>query len=531
MQTKNATKTLLKGALILSLASLIAKILSAFYRVPFENIVGNTGFYVYQQVYPLYGIGMTFALSGFPVFISKLIAEQEGQLAKVNLARRLFVILSFFAGGIFIFLQLTSGLIANSMGDGQLELLIKSVSFMFLFMPLLAVGRGYYQGTFNMVPTAISQVSEQLVRVAVILLAAYLFTKRGWTYYEMGAWAMAGATIGALCASLSFSKFYLGSFLSQPFSTSKLSMQTLIRRLLSEGLIICLFASLMVLLQLVDSFTVKQALEVKGFSSELAKEIKGTYDRSQPLVQLGIVVAVSFSSTLLPSLTEALQKRHLNEFRKTAKALLRISVGLGAAATVGLIALMPEINTVLFGDASLSKTISIYVVSVFMMTLISNYNSLLQSLNQYQMTVIALLAAIVVKALINSYLIERLGIAGASIATVLALIVAQALIAGSLPALLKGLLSGDNYLLKLGLVTGIMGVVAAVVAKVGTFLLPSGRLSLLLVALISVGIGVLVFIGLALWLRLFSIREWLAIPGGKKLLRLTNKFTNRKGLS
>ncbi len=364
MQTKNATKTLLKGALILSLASLIAKILSAFYRVPFENIVGNTGFYVYQQVYPLYGIGMTFALSGFPVFISKLIAEQEGQLAKVNLARRLFVILSFFAGGIFIFLQLTSGLIANSMGDGQLELLIKSVSFMFLFMPLLAVGRGYYQGTFNMVPTAISQVSEQLVRVAVILLAAYLFTNRGWTYYEMGAWAMAGATIGALCASLSFGKFYLGSFLSQPFATSKLSMQTLIRRLLSEGLIICLFASLMVLLQLVDSFTVKQALEVKGFSSELAKEIKGTYDRSQPLVQLGIVVAVSFSSTLLPSLTEALQKRHLNEFRKTAKALLRISVGLGAAATVGLIALMPEINTVLFGDASLSKTISIYVVRV-----------------------------------------------------------------------------------------------------------------------------------------------------------------------
>ena len=147
------------------------------------------------------------------------------------------------------------------------------------------------------------------------------------------------------------------------------------------------------------------------------------------------------------------------------------------------------------------------------------------------MTVIALLAAIVVKALINSYLIERLGIAGASIATVLALIVAQALIAGSLPALLKGLLSGDNYLLKLGLVTGIMGVVAAVVAKVGTFLLPGGRLSLLLVALISVGVGVLVFIGLALWLRLFSIREWLAIPGGKKLLRLTNKFTNRKGLS
>ena len=37
-------------------------------------MVGNTGFYVYQQVYPIYGIGMTFALTGFPVFVSNVVA-------------------------------------------------------------------------------------------------------------------------------------------------------------------------------------------------------------------------------------------------------------------------------------------------------------------------------------------------------------------------------------------------------------------------------------------------------------------------
>ena len=52
MKNEQVKKTM-KGALILSIASLIAKILSAVYRIPFENIVGNTGFYVYQQVYPL----------------------------------------------------------------------------------------------------------------------------------------------------------------------------------------------------------------------------------------------------------------------------------------------------------------------------------------------------------------------------------------------------------------------------------------------------------------------------------------------
>ena len=57
-------KHLMRGAWILSLSPLIAKILSAVYRVPFQNMVGDTGFYAYQQIYPIYGLGMTFALSG-----------------------------------------------------------------------------------------------------------------------------------------------------------------------------------------------------------------------------------------------------------------------------------------------------------------------------------------------------------------------------------------------------------------------------------------------------------------------------------
>ena len=99
MKNEQIQKTM-RGAVILSCAGLAAKILSAFYRIPFQNIVGNTGFYVYQQVYPIYGIGMTFALSGFPVYISKLIAEQENELHRLQLARQIFLVLACF--GIFV---------------------------------------------------------------------------------------------------------------------------------------------------------------------------------------------------------------------------------------------------------------------------------------------------------------------------------------------------------------------------------------------------------------------------------------------
>lgn len=45
-----------KGAAILTAAALAAKLLSALYRVPYQNMVGDIGFYIYQQVYPIYGI-------------------------------------------------------------------------------------------------------------------------------------------------------------------------------------------------------------------------------------------------------------------------------------------------------------------------------------------------------------------------------------------------------------------------------------------------------------------------------------------
>src|SRR3954452_9277161 len=71
------SKAVFKGALILTIAAIVTKILSAFYRIPFQNIVGDVGFYIYQQVYPFYGMAVVLSTTGFPVVISKLYAEQK----------------------------------------------------------------------------------------------------------------------------------------------------------------------------------------------------------------------------------------------------------------------------------------------------------------------------------------------------------------------------------------------------------------------------------------------------------------------
>ena len=123
-------KHLMRGAWILSLSSLIAKILSAVYRVPFQNMVGDTGFYAYQQIYPIYGLGMTFALSGFPVYISKLVAEADSLEAKRTVAHQSRVILTWISWALFLGLEFFGAAIAQAMADPELLPLIQMVAFM-----------------------------------------------------------------------------------------------------------------------------------------------------------------------------------------------------------------------------------------------------------------------------------------------------------------------------------------------------------------------------------------------------------------
>ncbi|WP_318506374.1 oligosaccharide flippase family protein [Bacillus sp. T3] len=91
MRPEQGQKELLKGVFILTIGAILTKILSAMYRIPFQNMVGDVGFYIYQQVYPFYGLALVLTTNGFPVIISKLYAEKKGMEAK-----KLLIITFFF---------------------------------------------------------------------------------------------------------------------------------------------------------------------------------------------------------------------------------------------------------------------------------------------------------------------------------------------------------------------------------------------------------------------------------------------------
>ena len=517
-------KTMMNGAVLLSVAALIAKVLSAVYRVPFQNMVGNTGLYVYQQVYPLYGIGMTFALSGFPVFFSKIIAQAGSQKEHSRLMRNSLLILTLFSVFLFAGVYGFAGTIAKMMGDAQLLPIIQSVAWLFLFTPVLATLRGYFQGTYRMKPTALSQVLEQLLRVGIIIFAAWVFTKRGDDLYRMGAQAMSGAIWGAAAATaVLLVYFFIYKQKEMPLEETAVPPSLSFKRLavlyLTEGLTICLLTSLLVLFQLVDSFTLYKGLLENGIAADVAKSLKGIYDRGQPLVQLGMVVGTGFSVGFIPLMSRAYASKQLDAFHRAAKSLIRMTAVFSFAAVAGLLAILPEVNEMLFGDTSGNGVLSVYIVAIAVASIMMAYHSIFQSYNQFRLTLIALAIGLVVKLLANIIFIAQWSTGGASLATVTGLVIMVIFLHTQLPLSLRNVWHRDAFLLKLGAGAVLLFISAFLTKRILWLFFQPGRTNATLVALLTVVVGVFVFLLYVIRVKLLTNREWVSIPLGKKLMK------------
>lgn len=424
-------KQIWKSALILTIAGIITKILSAAYRIPFQNIAGDIGFYIYQQVYPFYGIALILATYGFPVIISKLIAEQmeekKGAPFKVLLVA--FVFLSIFFIGLFLILYTGAEKISYWMGDMELSVPLKVVSFSLLFVPILSVLRGYFQGQNNMTPTAISQIGEQSIRVTTILVFTYFLLTNGYSGYIGAAGAVFGSITGGFCAVIILFYFWtkMGKNHKFIFSLSVKGTSTntnslsIIKAITVQGFTICIGSLFLILLQLVDAMTLYSELVSSGdFSLNEAKVAKGIFDRGQPLIQLGTVVATSLSLTLVPLISSAKVRNDFAYIKEQVQLSIRVSVIVGLGATLGLIAIIKSTNYMLFTNTSGSYTLAILAITILFSSIVMTSAAILQGLGKTLAPAYFVLIGVVCKIILNYIFIPYFGTIGAALATVAA---------------------------------------------------------------------------------------------------------------
>ncbi|MBY6038521.1 polysaccharide biosynthesis protein [Fictibacillus nanhaiensis] len=413
-----------EGALLLTAAALVVKLLSAIYRIPYQNMTGDFGFYVFQQAYPFYAIAAAIAFTGYPMALSKMIASEKNN--KDHLIKTSFWT-SFLLGIVtFLMLFLTAPFIARLMGDDELSLPIRVLSVLFLFIPLSAFFRGTYQGYGDMQLTAVSQLIEQTVRVSGILLISFYFVARGYTSYETGAGALTGSVLGAVASGL-FLLFFWKKGIAPAYNPQAEIRFLYGAELLKTSIYLSLSALVLALLQLVDAFLFVNVWVNSGMEAYDAKLLKGIFDRGQPLIQLGTVAAASVALAVVPEMAKLVQKRKKAEIQALARLSIKISFVFGGAAAVGLISIMKPVNVMLFKNEDGSLALAILCVSIVFVSLIYTSTGLLQGLGHGRYTAFTVLLAVLIKIAGNLYLIPVYGMEGAALSTVLATCTASVL--------------------------------------------------------------------------------------------------------
>lgn len=534
-------KAYLKGVALLTIAALFVKVLSVVYRVPFQNLVGDHGFYIYQQIYPFVAIFVIWTSSGLAVAISKILADlgqDQRQYEKNAIVHILFLFLLALSIICFIILFFGAATFAHWMGDPKLADLLRLGSFVVFSMPALAVYKGLFQSAGIMRPVAYAQMVEQIVRVAIILGGTWIILSTTGSLYDAGKMALAGTVVGEFAGILLlmiFIKKHTSLKIKMtPIEKRTSSAWSIIKKLMVLSISISMSSLVLLVFQLIDSFTVYSTLRKLGISSLQAMEMKGVYDRGQPLVQVGLVIASSLSLAIVPLVAQASKKRHGQDAERYIQLTYRTSLLFGVAAAAGLILVMPNVNVTLFETPELSSVLSIFVLQIIWLSLIMTLTAILQGLDQLKIPACLLVIGVLVKLCLNKFLILHYGIVGAAWAGNLGLFITAI-----------GLIWYFKKEEKMNLATArfYSGMAFAALAMVFIVLLftlsvepliftsMDGRMRSLLLCICKAGIGAFVFVTMLARMRIVSTRDWYLFPFGRRmagyqlLLQRKNKKT------
>lgn len=422
---------LLRGAAVLGAAALISKIIGSLQKIPFQNIAGEKAFAHYNTAYPLYILILFVATAGFPVTVSKFVSERvvAGDYYGARRVLKIASVAMTITGiSLFLLMYLAADWIAELAADPKSALSIRSVSFALIIVPVMAVLRGYFQGLQNMIPTGISQVIEQIIRVGTMVALTYWLVNQGYTEE----WTSAGATFGAVTGSVAgllvmlyyWLKHNRDAAVVKPVEPLEPTME-IAKKILWFALPICLGAIVLPILNLVDAFTVMRFLMVKGYSEGRASELWGIYNHGLPLTQLVGMFASSLSVALVPSISEAFAKRENKAISIRTNLAMRLTLLISLPASVGLAVLAEPVNTMLYKTGEGSLTIAILAFTTLFSTLNIISAGILQGLGAVTVPAKNLLVSAIVKAILNVILVYFFGIAGAAVSSVIAFAVAS----------------------------------------------------------------------------------------------------------
>lgn len=461
----------LKGTMILTISSIIVKVIGSLNWIILSRVLGGEGIGLYQMGFPIYLMAITVSSAGVPVAISIITSEKlankdyRGAKRVFNVSLRLLLISGLVFSSALLF---GADFLINQhiIRDARAYYSIIALAPAVFFVTFLASFRGYLQGWQIMTPTATSEVVEQLVRVITMLVFADLFMPYGLAYAAGGASMGAGA--GAFCALLVLMWFYRRlkrrlheEIEAQDDSIPQESAGHIIKRLLKLALPVSLTSLMLPIGANLDLLIVPQRLEVAGFDVRHATELFGYLTgMAVPLVNLATIFTAAMTISLVPSISESRTLERFDAIRDKIRLAFRVAMIITFPCFMGLFFLAEKVAALIYNAPGAAGAIQTMSVGILFLGMHQISTGILQGLGKTAIPVINMILACLVKVVMSWWLtaIPLLGIKGASMATVADFAVAAIINMGFIYKY-TGFTFSLGSLLKPLLAAGVMGAV------------------------------------------------------------------------
>lgn len=516
------SKSFIKGAAVLTAAGLIAKVLGFVYRVILPRLIGDVGYGLYQLAYPIYTTLLVVSRSGIPVALAKLIAakmaldERRNAFKIFQVSRKLSVLVGLFFS---ILMMILAKPLINILGwDSRAYYPVLAISPAIFFVSIMATYRGFFQGLQDMVPTAISQVIEQFVKMITMLVLVYLLLDRGLSI------SVAGATFGVVTGAIVGLLFLVYIYYRQRkeiwenVSVGNIvdyDSRDIVRDIARLGIPITLAALVQPLMQLVDATIIPQRLAIAGFSVETSTALYGYLGMAMTLVNFPSIITISLAVSLVPSISEAFALKKNELVQRRTQTGLRLGILVSLPAAVGLFVLAEQITKVIFNYPEAAIVLEIVSWGVLFIALQQISSAILQGIGNTSTPAKNLLIGAVANGIINYGLTAqpRFGIRGAALGTTTGFAIAAFLNLYHLRKYIKFNFDFRKFVLKPALAVFIMAVVAKYgFAFIDTLLSLLTKYSYSIATLLMVILAAFVYLFLLLLLKLISYNDLIMIP-------------------
>lgn len=542
---ENVSGFLVQGS-ILAIASIISRILGLIYRVPLTAIIGKTGNDYYGTAFEIYNIILIISSYSLPLAVSKMVATRMA-VGEVKNTRRVFraSLVFAFCSGLMAALIVFFG--ADFLAGDILKTpfavpALKVLSPVLFIVAILGVYRGFFQGMGSMVPSAVSQILEQIMNCIVSIAAAFTLVSIGAkagailgdTNRYRAAYGAAGGTLGtaagafiALLFMLFVYSIYRRVFkkkLARDHSKHKESYLSLSGVLLLTIIPVLLSTTLYNMSGILDQGIFKNLALAQGLSAKEVSEYWGVFTgQYRVLTNVPIAIASAIAASCVPALAKSYSSGKKGLVKRQIKMAMRFIMIVSLPCMVGFMVLSSPMMELLFSDTVESSgwMLVLGAASVVFYSVSTLSNGILQGINHMSIPVrnaaISLVAQIGVLVLLMEFF--RLHIYAVVLANTF-----YALLMCVLNGISVRRFTGVRFSVRRTIIVPlmcsmIMGGVVYVFYQLLNFLINNT-----VATIISIIIGMFIYLMLMVFLRGITERDLRRVPLGTKAVLLFKRM-------